>query len=308
MNKTLYLIGNGFDLHHNLKTSYAHYKDFLRSLYPNFVEQMDGLFRENGIPDDDIEYWSKLEEHTRFFPDLDYETMLENALDASEQDMDRAGYWDDPPYIAKTYGEEPKNFFEEFTCHFREWIDSIEICKKLKDEQLDLEPSALFLNFNYTKSLEILYKVPAENILYIHVDGANYVFGNNQPSKEPYLNPERIYIDEDGRETSDDDPRQIEVKKELNGIYSSIHGTFFKNSRGLIGKNVDFFSKIAGISRIVVMGLSIGIEDEIYINYISGVVDKSCEWHFYYHSDSDKRTIEKVVAKFNIQNEAYIKW
>lgn len=37
-----------------------------------------------------------------------------------------------------------------------------------KEKQIDLEPEALYLTFNYTDTIETLYQIPDHNILHIH--------------------------------------------------------------------------------------------------------------------------------------------
>ena len=308
MRDTLFIIGNGFDLHHELPTHYCDYKAFLRQRDLNLVHRMDELFQMNGIAEKDIKLWSNLEERTRFFPNLDFESLRDDAFEASEQDMDRASYWDDPQYIAGNYVKGWIDFYDEFTGHFKEWIDSIDVGKACMDEKLGLEKNALFLNFNYTKTLEIVYGIPAGNILYIHVNEGKYVFGNNQPKNIPYPNPEGTYIDEDGNESSDEDIRNVEVKKVLNGAYSTIYEAYFKNSDGLIKKYGAWFSQISKFRKIVFMAVSFGKEDKPYFDFISQNANNCNEWLFYYRSDDDLANAKKYAEKFNIQNAEYRQW
>lgn len=308
MNDTLYIIGNGFDIHHKLPTRYCDYKKFLLKRNANFVHRMDELLYTNGIKVEDIKQWSNLEEYTRQFPDLDYENLHDEAFDASEQDMDRASYWDDPHYIANNYVKEWIDFYDDFTCHFKEWIDSIDVTKAKKDEKLVIDPDASFLNFNYTKTLETIYGVSAENILYIHIDEEKYILGNNQPQNIPYPNPEGTYIDEDGNEISDEDIRNVDVKKVLNSAYSAIHETYFKNSEGLIKKYGTWFSRISRCRKIVFMGISFGEEDKPYFDFIFSKARNCNVWLFYYYSDDDLLAAKKYAEEFNVQNVEYRKW
>ena len=308
MSESLYIIGNGFDLHHSLPTSYGDYKSFLQKRDPNLVHRMDELLQVNGIAEKDIKQWSNLEEYSRHFPELDFESLHDDAFDASEQDMDRASYWDDPPYIAANYVKAWIDFYNAFTAHFKESIDSIDVSMACKDEKLDIDSDASFLNFNYTRTLEILYNVPANNMLYIHVNKGNYVFGNNQAKSIPYPNPEGLYIDEDGRETSDEDIRNVEVKKVLNGAYSVIYETYFKNSESLIQENSRWFSRISGCKRIVFMGVSFGKEDAIYFDFIFQNAKNCDEWLFYCHSEGDFQVAKNYAQKFDVQNAEFKKW
>lgn len=308
MNDTLFIIGNGFDLHHKLPTRYCDYKKSLLKRNPNLVRRMDELLQINGIAEKDIKQWSSLEEYTRHFPDLDFESLHDYAFDSSEQDMDRASYWDDPQYIADNRVREWIDFYNEFTEPFKEWIDSIDVAKAKKDEELAVDSNASFLNFNYTKTLEIVYGIPAESILYIHVNEGRYVFGNNQPKNIPYPNPERTYIDENGNETSDEDIREVDVRKRLNEAYLAIYETYFKNSESLIKKHNSWFFRISRCKKIIFMDVSFGYEDALYFDFIFQNAKSCNEWQFYVHTDDDIQEAKSYAKKFTIQNVEYIKW
>lgn len=57
----LYLIGNGFDCHHNLKTQYLNFKEYVNKINPKLVKNIDELFNGN-IP----EYAGKSEDIEKF--------------------------------------------------------------------------------------------------------------------------------------------------------------------------------------------------------------------------------------------------
>lgn len=79
---TLFVIGNGFDLDHNLKISYKDFKEYLKNQYSNFDESRFGYISFKEMPKGDIvvdetdilanlihgidqvsnEFWSNLEE------------------------------------------------------------------------------------------------------------------------------------------------------------------------------------------------------------------------------------------------------
>lgn len=44
----LVIVGNGFDLHHGIKTSYSHYKDWLTIVHPDLFEQLNRYIDTSG--------------------------------------------------------------------------------------------------------------------------------------------------------------------------------------------------------------------------------------------------------------------
>ncbi len=64
----LYIIGNGFDLHHGLKTSYYHYREYLLSRSNSIVDDFESFEYFLNQPDLDV-LWNNLEKSMAF----DYE-------------------------------------------------------------------------------------------------------------------------------------------------------------------------------------------------------------------------------------------
>ena len=42
--KTLYIIGNGFDIAHNLPTSYWHFREYLEDMHQDFLAEFEYLY------------------------------------------------------------------------------------------------------------------------------------------------------------------------------------------------------------------------------------------------------------------------
>ena len=68
----LYIVGNGFDCHHNLKTSYNHYREFLSNTYPQMVIDYE-KFPYLDILDSP---WSDIERALA----IDYRSLMENCM------------------------------------------------------------------------------------------------------------------------------------------------------------------------------------------------------------------------------------
>lgn len=56
MLKHLYIIGNGFDLHHGINSSYKNFHEWMNENNPDVIEKVDEIY---GICDD--EWWSDFE-------------------------------------------------------------------------------------------------------------------------------------------------------------------------------------------------------------------------------------------------------
>ena len=51
MKKKIYIIGNGFDMHHSLNTAYFKYKTYLKSINKRLVDRLDQLMEGGRSPE-----------------------------------------------------------------------------------------------------------------------------------------------------------------------------------------------------------------------------------------------------------------
>lgn len=297
--KRFYLIGNGFDLHHHLPTLYSDYKQFAKEIDSDFVEKIDSILHELGYGSEEIDLWSSLEEYLGYFTDSEYDQHFDNALDSSETDMDRAGYYDDPKFFADEKANELKNERIGVRKYLKEWIDSIRIKNVVKDPFLLLSPKAFYLNFNYTKTLEYVYGIDSSKLCYIHVKNDEYILGHNRKRDLPFPNPDGHVVYPDGEEEFDDDIRHVQVKESLNEAYNDIFDEYYKNSKQLIKNNATFFKNIEDAELIYIMGLSLGKEDHVYLEYISSHAKKCKKIIVYVRKRTDIDKMDVILQKKN---------
>lgn len=163
----LFIIGNGFDLHHNMKTKYSDYHNFLIEhkkigdtiffeMYP-FKRKIEDTVDEDEILD---MWWSDIEANSNF----DF-ILWANSIDTA---------YSCPPFTngngykqlqAKADINKARKFYKD---DFRTWINSInygECCDDIKEL---ISKEDYFISFNYTLTLERLYNIPKDHILHIH--------------------------------------------------------------------------------------------------------------------------------------------
>lgn len=304
--KRLYIIGNGFDLHHGLPTSYWCYKEYLKITEPEFVDRFDDFIKRYVIPNVvdvvvDIEKWSELESYTKFIYGFDVEEILEEALASAEDDMDRASYWHDIQYMSDKYSE----WINGIRTSFFEWIKTIKYSPNMKDKDLPIDKNAMYLNFNYTNTLEVLYEVPHENILHIHGNlSEDIIFGNNEVP-EAVIESSLLEINTH----EDADWRISEASEILNSVLNQTK-LYYKDTLTQINKNKRFFEQIKECEGIIIMGFGFGDEDDDYMDEIANQVRNLKRIKVYYHEDKDIENFkEKLLEKIKVQTYTeYIKW
>jgi len=288
---TLYIIGNGFDLHHNIKSSYRHFKEYVKTVDTTLFELVDEYLQIE-------KHWSDFEEA---LASIDIETLTEYANDFLVSYS--AENWSDAYHHDYQYEieEVTRILSETLKQHFEDWLRVLNIPRKneVKKQLLVLEKSAKYLTFNYTNTLTKTYKVNNANILHIHgslKDSEKIILGHNwKPKNKGYLN--------EYSNPEDMDPRILEG----NTIIERYFRSTFKPTKKIIKKNKNFFSKLRNIKKIIVLGHSLSQVDLLYFEKIVKKINKyDVKWIISYYSQADmKNHMEQFqnigVLKKNIQ-------
>lgn len=120
--------------------------------------------------------------------------------------------------------EEDSEIFVEMKRIFIEWIHSIDISSSIRWEEIKSEK--LYLNFNYTKTLEKLYNIPTNSILHIHgTIGEEVIIGHTTKFSDEW---NHLTMDPDGSDPLFDPYNEDFRFDELRGIISKRTDSFYK--------------------------------------------------------------------------------
>lgn len=270
-NRKLYIIGNGFDLHHDLKTSYAAFCLYVREndkeLYEFLEWYVDAELDKDGL-------WKDFEkslgtfDHGTFYSDYDYTEPSSDNFKSS----DMFGVEDE-------LSEKAEMMIEKMRQALYYWLDEIDYPDNGYNT-LPLDAKARYLTFNYTATLNRLYSIPNKNILHIHhaitTHGSDLVFGHGSIIEEEPL------FDEEGNGNY---PSSSHSNAESASKMLLAH--FHKDTEDIIKKNADFFDNLWGIDEIIVLGHSLNEIDLPYFEYIMKIVGNDIKWTVSYHSDDE---------------------
>ena len=290
---TFYVIGNGFDLHYGLKTTYSNFKVFLlENGYWKLVSKVDQLFFERGnFSPEDIDTWSKFEDMLQVFNYLDADEIYDEAMDDAETDDDRAGYWDSPSWNVGYYNE----YIQVLKQQFDSWIRGFNT-HIVPDQYFRPQKGDFVLTFNYTTTIEDSFHPVNYDIAHIHgTVGQNLVLGHNDNQK-----PDTFVIIED----EDSDYRDTTTKKAVNDVLELAAVQYFKNSERILSEYAGVFSSIPLYDKVVIMGLSCGPQDSMYVREILRYA-KSID--FYYYDIESRRNFESYAAEHHADVN-YIGW
>ena len=291
--KHLYIIGNGFDLHHNMITDYRDFRDWLAVNDSSVLCTIDEIFGYC-----DSTWWQHFEANlaTAITSEIVQEEVSENYPNFTSDDF-RDSDWSDAEYAVQNRLEEAYN---DIRHAFHEWINQLkggDPARKIKLYTTD----AFFVTFNYSHTLEDLYGIPQEQILYIHgractKDKLVLGHGVDKDTISQYLN--------DGLPEDDEGDYVVQLAKDaaVRGVYAQR-----KPVEDVIAKHVDFFKDLADVEYLHFYGHSLGEVDRKYFREIFKVVDRDAiKIEFNDYNGENKSAIDSFMQSEGFNQNDYL--
>ena len=280
MQNTLYIIGNGFDLNHGLKTSYLDFKKNYAMSKPALWRVLE-KFYGNRLKKD--LWWSNFE---KMLGEVDYQHL------ANSRNGGALGH------------KVLEDFFSyNLRFWFGDWIKGInqrEIRNISSAKRNDVIVDALFFTFNYTTLLEDVYQIDIDNIWHIHGSVLNL------------KDDERSLVV--GHDSDLGQLMRLEETQEAQKVLSSQYINDVNAEVGKGAKNVkmrvekyanEFIERYSDIKHYIIMGFSLNEIDKPYMEEIIKVnrnID-AADWTFYYHKDEEKSAFMEGLLKLGIKQE-----
>ena len=268
---TLYIIGNGFDLFHKVKTKFIHFYSWLNlkdEKHERFATEMENLFLSYSIHGNLL--WRDFE---KALGDLDINYVQEQYSGEEENKAFDEKYQKRATQIMhKTTRMIPS--------YLREWIAETDITKVTP--KLPLSKDSLYLSFNYTLLLENVYHIPKERIVHIHhcyTDQEDLVTGHNK-SFPTWL-----------------EHQNINVEMALQNI-SSEANALKKPVKEIIKQNSVFFDSLSKVSNIIVFGHSLSPIDGPYFEQVFRNVQDDAYWYFVCRNEDDKIRYQEKIKNY----------
>jgi len=280
----LYIIGNGFDKYHKLPTGYDDFHKFVIDNYSEIENVFEEYFLLRGNEDS---LWSDFEADLGTFK-WKYFFNEKNTIDVQDESFRpscRFGLEDDLRQETDELVDKIKEVFEN-------WLNRIDL--ESTDKKNEFQEYAFFLNFNYTLTLEEVYKIPSEMIFHIHGDIQNnadsLIFGHNE---------EFIEIDTNG-----DSDQTMFTSSENMSKYPFY--AFKKPVTEIITENKLFFENIKSIEEVIVFGHSLNPVDIPYFEEIVKQTKNSVSWKVSFYEEKEKEshiiTLQEIgIEKSNIE-------
>lgn len=283
--KNLYIIGNGFDKHHEIPSGYRDFHGWLNDKNPELVEQIDELY---GYSDD---LWGNFEVELGNLdkPSVASEIYAENQADELSEHYERSFHAG-----AIVAGDTVGEIYNKIREMFPAWVKSLpaaDTCKKIKIDKED----SFFITFNYTDTLLDVYGIPLDDILFIHgraSDSANrhLVLGHGKSREEIQREAEAKFDEETHPafiQTVEAVERQVNMMK--------------KNTSRIIDDNQSTWEAMKDVQHIYCYGLSMSPVDMPYLQKIVASIDsKHVIWHANVFGNDDREIEAQKVEKKKI--------
>ena len=277
MNDKLYIIGNGFDLHHGLKTSYEDFRENQAKKSPDLWKLLKIIY---GNRINESLWWRDFEE---MLGKIDYANVMNsyNGLALGQNMVQNLLIGILPPL-------------------FEKWIKTIDAQINTTKPIMakDIDENALFFTFNYTLLLEKVYNVPKDNVWHIHhsvreKNGDNIIVGHDSD--------ERMLFND-----------YIKYRKEHQINYNDIADYIIQNAakgakgvKNRILRHEDDFNRLyANIKHFVAMGFSFNDIDMPYIEKIIAVNKNiaDSDWTLYWHSDGEGEMMKEKLKQLGVSD------
>lgn len=360
MNGHLYIIGNGFDRHHGAPSSYYDFRTYLthhnvdiiktfdlyfgpRSLawtipHPILIDWYLGDFPYFHLPIPKNEWsmkwlWSDFERCLSMLNREKLMDILDIKLPNLYEDDDDFKYVDYyAPLDEINYRVNLCSF--EMRYQFHKWIRTLQYPKGYKQKMIDLDKDAIYLNFNYTESLESVYGVPRHNICYIHGSKkdkyGSLVLGHHLEEEKEF----EIWIhknrnrrrnrpnlkDKHGKFFANDklcylayfldkpekgnwrNPIRYYAVENAKERFEGYYQDSYKDTETVICQHEDFFKSMARIKEITVIGHSLS---DVDMTYFQKIVDSipdinHVKWQFSVYSKRDVQNVKRLVKRLNL--------
>lgn len=275
MTDKLYIIGNGFDLHHGLKTSYADFRDNYAKKSSYLWNLLSDIYGEAIYND---MWWCIFEE------------VLANI---------------DFPHLMKSKNGEALGFMKtrnllkgSLPPLFGSWIKKIGWNVE-PDDSLGIEVDSMFFSFNYTLLLEKVYGVKDENVWHIHNSVRrpdDIIVGHDSDFRELFVQLNQ-FRGEHPEEYIRMDIADMIIQEVAKGA---------KKVKERIAHNEErFYDQYSSIKHFVVMGFSLNNIDMPYIKEILKVNSNidDADWTLFCYKDGEYEKMTKTLLSIGLKRE-----
>ena len=299
---TLYIIGNGFDLKHGIKRGYDKFCGWIERYNPILFRKINLTYKITGP-----QWWHQFEQNLAEIPfnaiiSRSYEDAhIIEVFEAESSNL--VGIVND---IVQEIGYDISHLMLDLHCAFWDFVHNIDV-RTIKPLVVFPDTDSVFLNFNYTDTLESVYRIDAEKIFHIHGyvknSESDLVFGHGKSYDELYAR-----LSKEAKETNHS---MVEDEFEENEVIADASNQLLsarKSTEDILRKNEDFFCNLSSVTNVCSMGFSFSDVDLPYVDSIAQNVNSNAVWKFGWHIHKDKERMASFAKRHGLNNVEYFEF
>lgn len=272
---TLYIIGNGFDLWHDLPTKYEQFNEFAEGELSEIENYYSLDLANHGL-------WCDFENSLGKF---DWRIFYNehNHININSENFRPSFIYS----LEDEVSEQAEQHVDGIKECFKRWVSEIDV--NSANQKMVFTDNARFLTFNYTSTLQVVYGISEDKILHIHGKiGAldELLFGHGDTMDEK---PEFDKYGEINRTPFSE--AEDSAKYPFYALQKPVEKT--------LETHKTFFDSLEKTNEIVVIGHSL---NKIDLPYFKKVAEKvpTAVWTLYYYTAEEKINYVKTLIKCGI--------
>lgn len=299
--KTLYIIGNGFDVAHGLNTNYWGLREYIEERDPQFLRFFESKYDIQPLDDTEPWYtekaqerWNKSVNHN-LWSEFEYyignpNTVEMLAMSESVTDgMPKTGI----RYHMDCYWKNEFGGIKKLHSYIKDWIETINT-DKLKPLNMSLINSTdIFMTFNYTDVLEKVYDIA--DVMHIH--GGVSSICTIQPIMG-HCNKQDI--EKHRRWAKEADNEYAEAEASVQDAVADYLEAIYKDTDEQINMNYNFFERLNLVNHVVIIGWSGGKVDLPYLYKIIESVNQNTHWTVYWYNEEAYTALKSIFENCGI--------
>lgn len=282
--ETLFIIGNGFDKAHYLNTSYSDFREWLmQNNHQDYVNMIESIFNYSNK---DI-FSDESKRASLLWKDFEAALGQINAETAKEYLINTCGDVINNGDNQTESAAMMRQAVKDTSALMLQWAKSISF--RTVRKKYNMTADSRYLSFNYTLTLEKLYKIDENKICHIHGS----------------TNEEKIIVGCERDTTRSPGYGEQKERRFFKKINTELD-KFNKPVDDIIENNEEFFTSLKDITRVIVLGHSLSDIDLPYIYEVKNNVAPNAHWHFSAYSEKDYSNIKEFIENRLDRTPTYI--
>jgi hypothetical protein len=286
--RKLIIVGNGFDIYHDLRTKYEHFGQYIEDHESELFYLLENLY---DVPN----LWSDFESNLSA---LNLQYLIEESSEGvGDED-------DEHPMRSEAFIMDSANDkIDKLTNGLRDalcdWIMGIEYDKTNGNRFTCFSKNDDFITFNYSQTLEYVYGINVNSIIYLHNKAVGYIGSHNDDNHSDIVIGHNVkeHYDKQYRSQGNIGIKELfceDAFEESKRYYSEL----FKDTKSNFPKLERIIKNAKNYNEIYILGHSLSDVDIEYFKYITGKIPINASFYITYYGSTEKPVIEQKAKEF----------